>query len=86
MYPVGAAAGDYSRVLLNSATVVNVDSVATFSAAYNGGAALGSFNAGDTVYVRAVASDPFGSFDIAAARVDLAHAVAGKGIAHNRGE
>ena len=64
MYPVGPTAGTYSRVVLNSATVVNVDSVQTFNAAYPGGAAQGSFTVGSTVYVRAVISDPFGSFDI----------------------
>ena len=71
LYPVGATAGDYSRVSLPSATVINVDSVQTFSAAYNGGAALASFYPGDTVYVRATVSDPFGNFDIASANVSI---------------
>jgi uncharacterized repeat protein (TIGR01451 family) len=71
LYPVGATAGDYSRVSLPSATVINVDSVQTFSAAYNGGAALASFYPGDTVYVRATISDPFGNFDIASASVSI---------------
>jgi uncharacterized repeat protein (TIGR01451 family) len=69
--PVGATAGDFSRVVLNSATVVNVDSVQPFSAAYPGGVAQTSFSAGSTVYLRAVVSDPFGSFDIASARVTI---------------
>jgi uncharacterized repeat protein (TIGR01451 family) len=71
VYPVGAAAGNFSRVVLNSATVINVDSVETFSAAYPGGAPQGSYSAGSTVFVRAVVSDPFGSFDIASARVSI---------------
>ena len=71
VYPVGATAGNYSRVVLNSATVVNVDSVQTFNAAYSGGAAQASFAIGSTVYVRAVISDPFGSFDISAARISI---------------
>jgi trimeric autotransporter adhesin len=71
VHTVGPTAGTFSHVLLNSATVVNVNSVQTFSAAYPGGAAQGSFSAGGTVYVRAVISDPFGSFDIASARISI---------------
>ena len=74
VYPVGATAGNYSRVVLNSATVVNVDSVQTFSAPYSGGAAQASFAIGSTAYVRAVISDPFGSFDIASARISITDA------------
>jgi uncharacterized repeat protein (TIGR01451 family) len=74
VYPVGAAAGDYSRVVLNSATVVNVDSVQTFDAPFSGGAAVASFTLGSTVHVRAVVSDPFGSFDIAVARISIVDA------------
>ncbi len=71
VHPIGATAGDFSRVVLNSATVVNVDSMQPFDAAYPGGAAQSSFSAGSTVYVRAVVSDPFGSFDIASARISI---------------
>ncbi len=59
----------YSRVNLNSATIVNVDSIQTWNAAYNGGAQQGSFYPGATVFVRATVSDPFGSFDISDARI-----------------
>lgn len=71
VYPVGATAGDFSRVVLNSATVINVDSVRTFDAPYAGGNAVGSFASGTTAYVRTVISDPFGSFDIASARLSI---------------
>jgi hypothetical protein len=71
VYPVGATAGSFSRAILNSATVINVDSVQTFDAAYSGGVATGSFTLGSTVFVRAVISDPFGSFDIASARISI---------------
>jgi uncharacterized repeat protein (TIGR01451 family) len=71
VYPVGVGAGNYSRVVLNSATVINVDSVQTFDAAYSAGVATGSFAIGSTLYVRAVISDPFGSFDIASARISI---------------
>jgi hypothetical protein len=53
---------------------VNVDSVATFSAPYPATTAAASFSGGATVYVRAVISDPFGSFDISAARISIADA------------
>jgi uncharacterized repeat protein (TIGR01451 family) len=71
VYPVGVGAGNYSRVILDSATVINVDSVQTFDAAYAGGAVTPSFAIGSTVYVRAVISDPFGSFDIASASISI---------------
>ena len=61
--------GQYSRVDLNSATVINVDSIQTWNAAYNGGAQQASFYPGATVFVRATISDPFGSFDISDARL-----------------
>lgn len=65
------SAGNYSRVELNSLSVINVDSVQSFSAAYPGGVPASRFNRGSTVHVRAVVSDPFGSFDISGASVTL---------------
>jgi hypothetical protein len=82
VYPVGAAAGSYSRAVLPSATVVNVDSVQTFGAAYAGGTPQASFGVGSTVYVRAVVSDPFGSFDIASARVSITDAAGAVRVAN----
>ncbi len=72
VHPFGVTSA--SRVDLNSNTVINVDSVTSFNAAYPGGTATASFNRGDTVQVRAVVSDPFGSFDITGARLDLVDA------------
>lgn len=63
--------GNYSRVDLNSATVINVDSVQTWTAAWNGGAQQGTWYPGTTVFVRAAVSDPFGSFDISGATVSI---------------
>ncbi len=63
-----------SRVELNSNTVINVDSVTTWNAAYNGGAAQTTFYPGATVFVRAQVSDPFGSFDISSATLSLVDA------------
>jgi uncharacterized repeat protein (TIGR01451 family) len=61
----------YSRVDLNSATIINVNSVTTWNAAFNGGVAQDTFQPGNTVYVRAQISDPFGSFDISSARITI---------------
>jgi uncharacterized repeat protein (TIGR01451 family) len=62
---------NYSRVDLNSATVIDVNSVTTWNAAFNGGAAQDTFAPGATVFVRALISDPFGSFDISSARITV---------------
>lgn len=63
---------NYSRVELNSLSVINVNSVDTYNAVYPGGATAANFMRGlDTVYVRTVVSDPFGSFDITSATVSL---------------
>ena len=61
----------FSRVDLNSATVINVNSVTTWNAAFNGGAAQTTFYPGANVFVRALISDPFGSFDISSARISI---------------
>jgi uncharacterized repeat protein (TIGR01451 family) len=61
--------GQFSRVDLNSATIVNVDSIQTWNTAYNGGAQQSTFYPGATVFVRATVSDPFGTFDISGARI-----------------
>jgi uncharacterized repeat protein (TIGR01451 family) len=62
---------NYSRVDLNSLSVINVNSVQAFNAAYNGGAVQASFYPGATMYARATISDPFGSFDISSATVTI---------------
>ncbi|MBV6424384.1 MAG: hypothetical protein NAOJABEB_02194 [Steroidobacteraceae bacterium] len=72
VHPFGVSSA--SRVELNSNTVINVDSVTSFDQAYPAGTATTSFQRGDTVHVRAIVSDPFGSADITGARVDLVDA------------
>ncbi|MEJ0086371.1 MAG: hypothetical protein WDO72_11845 [Pseudomonadota bacterium] len=69
----GATGGvpNNSRVELNTTTVINVDSVQMFSAAWNGGAVQTTFYPGTSVFVRATVGDPFGSFDIAGAAVSI---------------
>jgi uncharacterized repeat protein (TIGR01451 family) len=64
-------AGNNSRIEFNATTVINVDSVQMYNAAYNGGALQTTFYPNATVYVRAQVSDPFGSFDIGGARVTI---------------
>lgn len=61
----------FSRVELNALTVINVDSVRTYTAALPGGTLAGSFARGSTVHVRAVVSDPFGDADITSANLTL---------------
>ncbi|MCB1623835.1 MAG: DUF11 domain-containing protein [Pseudomonadales bacterium] len=65
VYPNGTGASDYSRIELDSNTVINVDSVDAYDAAYSGGTVPAYITPGATAYLRAVISDPFGSFDIA---------------------
>lgn len=60
-----------SFVNLPSLTVINVDSVQLYDAPYPAGSPVSTANAGDTVYVRAVVSDPFGSFDITSSTITI---------------
>jgi trimeric autotransporter adhesin len=72
VYPNGnGTAGNNSRIEFNATTVVNVDSVSTWNAAFNGGAAQATFYPGQNVFVRAQVSDPFGSFDIGGASISI---------------
>jgi uncharacterized repeat protein (TIGR01451 family) len=71
VYPVSG--GNNSFISLPSLNVINVDSVTGYDAAYPAVTtpASGYFGGGQTVYVRAVVSDPFGSFDITSATVTI---------------
>jgi uncharacterized repeat protein (TIGR01451 family) len=61
-----------SRIELNSATVINVDSIDLYTnLPYPDGAAVTSVASGDVVRIRATVSDPFGSYDITSANVTL---------------
>ncbi|MBI9074017.1 MAG: DUF11 domain-containing protein [Desulfatibacillum sp.] len=62
-----------SYVDLVSETVISIDNLDTYDATYSGGAIETTFDASvpDTVYVRAEISDPFGSFDITEAAIDI---------------
>lgn len=58
--------GTLSNVNMLLSTVINVDSINAYSAAYpsNSTPNPNVFRPRDTVYVRAVVSDPFGSYDV----------------------
>jgi len=61
-----------SNLQLPSQNVINVDSVTTYDAAYPATTTRATpYPAGTTVYVRAVVSDPFGTFDINAANITI---------------
>ena len=71
VHPVSG--GNNSYLSLPSLSVINVDSLDVYNAAYPAVTTpvSGNYNEGDTAYVRAVISDPFGSFDITEARIDI---------------
>ena len=57
-------AGSGSTVSISTPTVVHVDSVDVYSAAYPATTQVGSYGQGETLYIRASVSDPFGYSDI----------------------
>ncbi len=65
------AGGSNSRIDLYAETVINVDSIEFYDAAYPGGGLVNLVKLGETIYVRSVISDPFGSFDISNATLDI---------------
>ncbi len=71
VWPIGTVATQRSLVGLESSTVINVDSVLAYSTAYPGTTLSPTPAPGATVFMRAVVSDPFGSFDISGARLTL---------------
>jgi uncharacterized repeat protein (TIGR01451 family) len=62
---------NFSRVVLPANTIINVDSVDGYDAAWPGGVIPPTFNPSSTVFVRASVSDPFGDFDITGAQVQI---------------
>jgi hypothetical protein len=65
------AANGASTVAFATSTVVNVDSVQVYSAAYPATTTRTSYVHGQVAYVRAVVSDPFGSTDVSGATLTL---------------
>jgi len=66
--------GGPSTLSFATPTVVNVDSVDIFATPYPAEARKARYVEGDTIHVRAVASDPFGAADITGARLLLTDA------------
>lgn len=60
-----------SQVQMKASTVINVDNVAAYVGAYPATAQYASYIAGNTVYIRALVSDPFGSADITGATLTI---------------
>jgi uncharacterized repeat protein (TIGR01451 family) len=71
VYPVSGTNTSYFS--LPSLSVINVDSVNNYDAVYPAVTtpAGGNFNPGQTVYVRAIVSDPFGSYDISSVAITI---------------
>ncbi len=69
----GSTAGvpNNSRVELNSNSVINVDSVASYTAAFNTGSIQTTFFPNAAMFIRAQVSDPFGAFDISGANITI---------------
>ena len=62
-----------SRVLL-ATNVIAIETLDVYDAAFPGGAAIVAASPGDTVYLRAEVSDPFGTFDIREASITITDA------------
>ncbi len=71
VYPFNNNTPDTSRLELPATTVINVDSVEAYDGPFPGGVVQTSYSAGATLYIRAEVSDPFGSYDITAAVIDI---------------
>lgn len=68
----GAVVADKSSLVsLTTATVINVDSIDDFAAAYPATTTRAAHAGNDVVHVRAVISDPFGGADVSAANLTI---------------
>jgi uncharacterized repeat protein (TIGR01451 family) len=66
--------GGGSNISFATTTVVHVDSVAAYAAAYSATTTATYYLHGDTVYLRAVGSDPFGGSDVGSADITVTDA------------
>jgi uncharacterized repeat protein (TIGR01451 family) len=66
-----AGATTYSQIDLNSFDVINVNNVEFYDAAYPGGNLKTAVIPNTTVYIRSQVQDPFGSFDINSATIEI---------------
>jgi uncharacterized repeat protein (TIGR01451 family) len=67
----GTTADDLSTLTISTPTVVHVDGVDIYSAAYPATTQAGSYGQGDTIYIRATTSDPFGYADISGGSIEI---------------
>ncbi len=63
--------GVNSQIQIDTATVINVDAINVYAAAYPATTQYASYVPGSTVYIRATVSDPFGNADITGATVSI---------------
>ena len=64
LYQFQALPDTWSRVELTTPSVISVVSTGSFGGAFPGGSPKISFTYGESVFVQAVVSDPFGAYDI----------------------
>jgi len=63
--------GDKSQLQIQSSTVINVDNITAYDAAWPSTVQYSSYLPGSTVFIRALVSDPFGSADITGATLTI---------------
>jgi hypothetical protein len=63
--------GIKSQLQIQSSTVINVDSVSVYDAAWPSTVQYSSYVPGSTVFIRALVSDPFGNADITSATLTI---------------
>ena len=63
--------GVRSELQVQSNTVINVDEIGVFAAAYPATTQFSSYEPGSTVFIRATVSDPFGNADITSASLSI---------------
>ena len=71
IYVYSTLNGSDSAANISINPVINVDSLEWYDAAYPAGTPVSQVLPGTSLYLRAVISDPFGSFDIASAHIDI---------------
>ncbi len=64
-----------SEVQMQSSTVINVNNISVFSAAFPATTQFASYEPGSTVFIRATVSDPFGNADITSANITITDSV-----------
>ena len=68
---LGGGTIDKSQLEIQSSTVINVDNISVYDAAWPSTVQYSSYVPGSTVFIRALVSDPFGSADITSATLTI---------------